>query len=117
MGADRVIFGSDWPHIEGMPEPLDYLRDVAHFDAATQAQDPARQQRRAEHAAPGLIAAAMADPILVAKNGDVECHLLPALANRHGLDHGRHRHRQDDHAPDDRRESLEAGRARCSWPT
>jgi predicted TIM-barrel fold metal-dependent hydrolase len=35
MGADRVIFGSDWPHIEGMPEPLDYLRDVGHFDAAT----------------------------------------------------------------------------------
>ena len=24
MGADRVIFGSDWPHIEGMPQPLDY---------------------------------------------------------------------------------------------
>ena len=36
MGADRVIFGSDWPHIEGMPQPLDYLQDVAHFDAATQ---------------------------------------------------------------------------------
>jgi DNA helicase HerA-like ATPase len=27
----------------------------------------------------------MADPILVAKQGDVECALLPALANRHGL--------------------------------
>ncbi len=27
----------------------------------------------------------MADPILVAKNGDVSCELLPALANRHGL--------------------------------
>jgi hypothetical protein len=27
----------------------------------------------------------MAAPILVAKNGDIECHLLPALANRHGL--------------------------------
>ena len=27
----------------------------------------------------------MPDPILVAKHGDVECHLLPALANRHGL--------------------------------
>jgi DNA helicase HerA-like ATPase len=27
----------------------------------------------------------MADPILVAKNGDVECFLLPGLANRHGL--------------------------------
>ena len=28
MGADRVIFGSDWPHIEGMPAPLDYLVEV-----------------------------------------------------------------------------------------
>ncbi|MEF7616206.1 helicase HerA-like domain-containing protein [Aquincola sp. MAHUQ-54] len=27
----------------------------------------------------------MADPILVARHGDTECHLLPALANRHGL--------------------------------
>jgi len=27
----------------------------------------------------------MADPILVAMQGDIECHLLPALANRHGL--------------------------------
>jgi predicted TIM-barrel fold metal-dependent hydrolase len=28
MGADRVIFGSDWPHIEGLPQPLDYLTDA-----------------------------------------------------------------------------------------
>jgi DNA helicase HerA-like ATPase len=27
----------------------------------------------------------MPDPILVAKHGTVECHLLPSLANRHGL--------------------------------
>ena len=27
----------------------------------------------------------MADPILVARHGEIECHLLPALANRHGL--------------------------------
>ncbi len=27
----------------------------------------------------------MAEPILVARNADTECHLLPALANRHGL--------------------------------
>jgi len=33
MGADRVIFGSDWPHIEGMPEPLDYLPELSRFDA------------------------------------------------------------------------------------
>jgi len=28
MGADRVLFGSDWPHIEALPEPLDYLREL-----------------------------------------------------------------------------------------
>ena len=27
----------------------------------------------------------MADPLLVAQRGDTRCHLLPALANRHGL--------------------------------
>jgi predicted TIM-barrel fold metal-dependent hydrolase len=33
MGPERVIFGSDWPHIEGMPQPLDYLGDLQNFDA------------------------------------------------------------------------------------
>lgn len=32
MGADRVIFGSDWPHIEGMPRPLDYVVEVKELD-------------------------------------------------------------------------------------
>ncbi|MDJ0847372.1 MAG: amidohydrolase family protein [Myxococcota bacterium] len=32
MGTDRVIFGSDWPHIEGMPRPLDYVAELAKFD-------------------------------------------------------------------------------------
>jgi predicted TIM-barrel fold metal-dependent hydrolase len=36
MGADRVIFGSDWPHIEGMPRPLDYAAEVKEFDDASQ---------------------------------------------------------------------------------
>ncbi len=31
MGADRVIFGSDWPHIEGMPSPLDYVVELKAF--------------------------------------------------------------------------------------
>ncbi len=35
MGADRVLFGSDWPHIEGMPAPLDYLDELTGLDAAT----------------------------------------------------------------------------------
>jgi predicted TIM-barrel fold metal-dependent hydrolase len=36
MGADRVIFGSDWPHIEGMPKPLDYAVEVKHFEPDAQ---------------------------------------------------------------------------------
>lgn len=32
MGVDRVIFGSDWPHIEGMPRPLDYLPELEKFN-------------------------------------------------------------------------------------
>lgn len=31
MGTDRVLFGSDWPHIEGMPNPLDYLPELKKF--------------------------------------------------------------------------------------
>jgi predicted TIM-barrel fold metal-dependent hydrolase len=27
MGADRVIYGSDWPHMEGMERPRDILED------------------------------------------------------------------------------------------
>jgi predicted TIM-barrel fold metal-dependent hydrolase len=34
MGADRVVFGSDWPHIEGLPAPLDYVPETKPLDAA-----------------------------------------------------------------------------------
>ena len=33
MGADRVIFGSDWPHIEALPQPLDYLPETKALTA------------------------------------------------------------------------------------
>jgi predicted TIM-barrel fold metal-dependent hydrolase len=36
MGADRVIFGSDWPHIEGMPQPLDYVKELKELDEGDQ---------------------------------------------------------------------------------
>ena len=32
--ARIVIFGSDWPHIEGMPQPLDYLVELKNLDDA-----------------------------------------------------------------------------------
>jgi len=32
VGVERVIFGSDWPHIEGLERPLDYVEELEHFD-------------------------------------------------------------------------------------
>lgn len=32
MGPERVLFGSDWPHIEGMPRPLDYLEELTGLE-------------------------------------------------------------------------------------
>jgi predicted TIM-barrel fold metal-dependent hydrolase len=34
IGADRVLFGSDWPHPEGMFTPRDYDKVVAELDDA-----------------------------------------------------------------------------------
>jgi predicted TIM-barrel fold metal-dependent hydrolase len=28
MGPDQVVFGSDWPHAEGLVEPLDYVSEI-----------------------------------------------------------------------------------------
>ena len=38
MGPERILFGSDWPHIEGLPAPLDYLEEVSGFDASDRAR-------------------------------------------------------------------------------
>jgi predicted TIM-barrel fold metal-dependent hydrolase len=32
MGPERIIFGSDWPHIEGLEAPRDYLAEVSALD-------------------------------------------------------------------------------------
>jgi predicted TIM-barrel fold metal-dependent hydrolase len=36
MSSDRVIFGSDWPHAEGLVEPLDYSADLQGFKPEVQ---------------------------------------------------------------------------------
>jgi predicted TIM-barrel fold metal-dependent hydrolase len=28
VGEDRVIFGSDWPHVEGLPQPTDWVTEL-----------------------------------------------------------------------------------------
>lgn len=34
MGAERVLFGSDWPHMEGLPEPRDILVETDRLESA-----------------------------------------------------------------------------------
>ena len=36
MGADRVIYGSDWPHMEGMEQPRDILGELEGISLADQ---------------------------------------------------------------------------------
>jgi predicted TIM-barrel fold metal-dependent hydrolase len=33
LGVDRLLFGSDFPHAEGLPEPTDYVKDIPTFSA------------------------------------------------------------------------------------
>lgn len=54
VGTDRVIFGSDWPHIEALPEPLDYVREVRHLPETNPTADPYRQGHR-PHPAPARL--------------------------------------------------------------
>jgi predicted TIM-barrel fold metal-dependent hydrolase len=32
LGPDRVIFGSDWPHAEGLAQPIDYVQEIEGLD-------------------------------------------------------------------------------------
>ena len=34
MPAERILFGSDFPHPEGLAEPLDYLKEFTNFSDA-----------------------------------------------------------------------------------
>jgi predicted TIM-barrel fold metal-dependent hydrolase len=34
IGEDKVLFGSDWPHGEGLEQPTDYTKELGDFDDA-----------------------------------------------------------------------------------
>ncbi len=36
IGVERILFGSDWPHGEGVAQPLDFVVEIEGFDAAGQ---------------------------------------------------------------------------------
>ncbi len=31
IGADRILFGSDWPHGEGLADPVDFVQELGGF--------------------------------------------------------------------------------------
>jgi predicted TIM-barrel fold metal-dependent hydrolase len=32
IGVERILFGSDWPHGEGLEQPLDFLKELDGFE-------------------------------------------------------------------------------------
>jgi predicted TIM-barrel fold metal-dependent hydrolase len=34
VGIERLMFGSDFPHTEGLPDPCAYVKDIPEFDEA-----------------------------------------------------------------------------------
>jgi predicted TIM-barrel fold metal-dependent hydrolase len=34
LGIERLLFGSDFPHTEGLPEPTHFVKDIPTFDDA-----------------------------------------------------------------------------------
>jgi predicted TIM-barrel fold metal-dependent hydrolase len=32
VGADHILMGSDWPHVEGLADPASYIKDLQNFD-------------------------------------------------------------------------------------
>jgi predicted TIM-barrel fold metal-dependent hydrolase len=34
IGVDKILFGSDWPHGEGLETPVSFAGELTEFDAA-----------------------------------------------------------------------------------
>jgi predicted TIM-barrel fold metal-dependent hydrolase len=45
LPVERILFGSDWPHAEGMAEPRDFLKNVASFSPDDQRRIMAENAR------------------------------------------------------------------------
>ena len=45
IGVERILFGSDWPHGEGVAQPLDFAKELGGFDERRRAAHHARQLR------------------------------------------------------------------------
>ena len=38
IGVEQILFGSDWPHGEGLAQPLDFVKELGAFDDRRRAQ-------------------------------------------------------------------------------
>jgi predicted TIM-barrel fold metal-dependent hydrolase len=38
VGVERILFGSDWPHGEGLAHPLDFVKELSPFNEAEQSR-------------------------------------------------------------------------------
>ena len=57
LPVERILFGSDWPHAEGVGHPRDFFHKVAEFSLADQRKimrDNAREVTRPETAIDGV---------------------------------------------------------------
>jgi predicted TIM-barrel fold metal-dependent hydrolase len=36
LGDNRIIMGSDFPHVEGLADPASYIKDLENFDFTPQ---------------------------------------------------------------------------------
>ena len=46
IGVEHILFGSDWPHGEGVAQPLDFTKELERLRRAVRAADHARQLPR-----------------------------------------------------------------------
>jgi predicted TIM-barrel fold metal-dependent hydrolase len=60
--ADRVLFGSDFPHPEGMPEPMTIMERASKLDEATTRDIVGRNAARLLQLTDGDVAALLANP-------------------------------------------------------
>ena len=71
MGADQVILGSDWPHMEGLAEPRDLLDELDGVALGRPGEDPLHQRQGAQRTAGGMTGSASeAEPVLLTETGD-----------------------------------------------
>ena len=50
LPVERILFGSDWPHGEGFPQPKDFFENVAHFSIEDQRRIMYQNARDLTHA-------------------------------------------------------------------